>query len=768
MTQGSINGPQPRPSRSAGQGTAPERSAGGSTDHRSGVRFNSGTLVPPSPPRRSGGGSPPDPKALFNAFRRRWFLAISLGLVCGGLAAAVVWVLVPAPYTAFSELWIRSKPHHILVERSESRSRFQTYKETQMRRVRDPMVLNNVLQRPEISELSLVEQRRRPVEWLERQLEVAAPATEFIRVSLSGEKPRELAALVNAVSEVYLNEVVGKERAQRSARLEELRRVRRQKVQELQEKREALKRIAESHRTANPQTLTAIQQANVEYYSRLQQEFVATRVALQRARIQLDVMQSGPDAAEENEISDAFLDRAVSRDPRYQELQSRVTQWEKYLDRAEETHTEGHQKLVKARDKLEQLQAERKRVQKELRPQVLAELQRRSLAEQQLTEVQLQEKVRHLEALRDELQAQIADRKAEDRETGLLSLRLEGLRRDIEQTERITDEIQNEISTLEIERESDPRITLSREAEVPHLRNTTIKYQLSGFAGFGIFGVIVGGIVWLEFRSRRISALDEVSEELNMPVVGALPQMPRSVTNGRRGRGSGHSAFWQNLLTESIDSARTMLLRQARRDSLQAVMISSATTGEGKTTLSCHLATSLARAGRAVLLIDCDLRWPTVHGVFGESLTPGMCEILREESALAEGLRSTSVGGLSILPAGEVDQTTLRALSLDRLDPLLEEAKRTFDFIIIDTSPTLPVSDSLLVAQHADAVMLSIRRDVSRVAKVAAACQRLEMIEAPLLGAVVIGLDDSAYGSGPPYRLGNGAPNRVRRNGAGG
>ena len=96
--------------------------------------------------------------------------------------------------------------------------------------------------------------------------------------------------------------------------------------------------------------------------------------------------------------------------------------------------------------------------------------------------------------------------------------------------------------------------------------------------------------------------------------------------------------YWQNLMLESIDATRTMLIHAARTGSHRVVMITSAVGGEGKTSLASHLATSLARSGLRTLLIDADLRSPSIHRLFDLPLGPGLSEVLRGEVDLADAI----------------------------------------------------------------------------------------------------------------------------------
>jgi Mrp family chromosome partitioning ATPase len=154
-------------------------------------------------------------------------------------------------------------------------------------------------------------------------------------------------------------------------------------------------------------------------------------------------------------------------------------------------------------------------------------------------------------------------------------------------------------------------------------------------------------------------------------------------------------------------------------------------------------------------LIDSDMRRPNVHKTFDTELTPGFCELIRGDVELDEVIRPVSPDGLFIVPAGKINQETLQLLAKDAAEAVFERVKADFDFIIVDSAPLLPVTDSLLVGQHVDAALFAVRRDVSRYAKTAAACQRLSMLGVPLLGAVVIGLDESSYGYRYPYRYYN-------------
>jgi polysaccharide biosynthesis transport protein len=232
-------------------------------------------------------------------------------------------------------------------------------------------------------------------------------------------------------------------------------------------------------------------------------------------------------------------------------------------------------------------------------------------------------------------------------------------------------------------------------------------------------------------------------------VVGTLPiLMSREVRGGgvSRRRTESHR-YWQNLMLESIDATRTMLVHAARTGSHRVVMITSAVAGEGKTSVASHLATSLARSGLRTLLIDADLRSPSIHRLFSLPLAVGLSEVLRAEVEWASAIADTTLDELKVLTAGQCDRRTVSLLSQGSLGPFFAELKDQFDFVIIDSSPILPVADGLIIAQHTDAVLFSIFRDVSRKTKVSAAAERFHSLRVPILGAVVTGAHGGRYGT---------------------
>src|SRR5262249_33733589 len=147
---------------------------------------------------------------------------------------------------------------------------------------------------------------------------------------------------------------------------------------------------------------------------------------------------------------------------------------------------------------------------------------------------------------------------------------------------------------------------------------------------------------------------------LGMRLIGTVPNTRKAKRYGTQGP---KKELAQQMLTESIDSARAMLLHLARSQNLRTVMVTSATSGEGKTSLSCHLAASLARAGKRTLLVDADIRNPSIHKLFGLANPQGFSEVLCSNAELSGCIQATPVKGLSVLPAGNWSELVPVALT---------------------------------------------------------------------------------------------------------
>jgi capsular exopolysaccharide synthesis family protein len=208
------------------------------------------------------------------------------------------------------------------------------------------------------------------------------------------------------------------------------------------------------------------------------------------------------------------------------------------------------------------------------------------------------------------------------------------------------------------------------------------------------------------------------------------------------GSPSKRNQLWQLRLTESVDGITARLLRRAELEQRRVVMVTSAVSGEGKTTLAAQLAMSLARAGRRTVLVDFDLRQPSFDDAFGLERSPGISEILRNESDLARAIQHTQTGNLSVITAGRWNRMALSALANGGADSLFKELRDEYEFVVVDTSPILPIADARFVSQYVDSVVLCVFRDISEAPRIRAACEILEAFGVQCVEAAVAGASE--------------------------
>jgi capsular exopolysaccharide synthesis family protein len=317
------------------------------------------------------------------------------------------------------------------------------------------------------------------------------------------------------------------------------------------------------------------------------------------------------------------------------------------------------------------------------------------------------------------------------------SVELENRANEIKQLQEIANDMSIKLEGLDVETNAPPQIKQLQPAIPRKGINKVQHYSISALGGLAGFALTCLGIAYLEFRNRRLNGPDEVDEGLGIRVVGTLPSL-----SSRKALDPTHPVVAQ--LTESIDGVRTILMHDSTSKRRQVVLITSAATMEGRTTVASQLAASLARAGRRTLLIDGDLRRPALHALFDVPLEDGLCEVLRAEVDVADVIRPTHAEGLWLLTAGYCDIDAIHALATEQMQPVFDKLRAEYDFIIIDGAPVLGMSDALIFGQYSDGAILSVRRDHSQMPKINQAAELLRGVGIRIMGSVVNGVPAKA------------------------
>jgi succinoglycan biosynthesis transport protein ExoP len=306
----------------------------------------------------------------------------------------------------------------------------------------------------------------------------------------------------------------------------------------------------------------------------------------------------------------------------------------------------------------------------------------------------------------------------------------------------------------EVELEKAPvPIRLHLKARTPTVPETKKRLMFTAMAGGGGFGFVLLLVLFFEVRARRIADLSTVRAHTSAPVLGVIPLVPYGARVGTPKKQRIAAAYWRSVLWEAFDGIRTVLLHNPRFRGPRVIMIASSSVAEGKSTSSSQLAMSLARSGQRTLLVDGDIRRPTMEREFGLQKSAGFCEVLAGQLSLADAVRPSGLPELDLLPAGTLTEGVRSLLARDAHGPLFKEIGASYDFVIIDTSPVLLATDALLLARHVDGVIVLVRKDQTQLVKLENTLQRFDMIGVPILGLLPIGLEDTSpsYGYGYGY-----------------
>lgn len=683
-----------------------------------------------------------------SALRRRWFLTLCLGAPVAAMAAFAAWKLIPAPYTAYAEVRVRSNVTPP-PGRTNTVVKHKALKQTQMQLVRDRRVISLALQEKGVGNLELLRAQEDPQQWLEENVKVFARGTEFFRISLVGENPSELAKILNAITNAYFNEVVKKDRVALQEQVRLYEKLKADANETLKQKRKVLHTIAELQ-GPNQTQLDEKARALQEYRLGLLQEIDKVDMRLFELELVRTLRKKGGQKNQTPVVPDSMLNYHITRSEPYRAAEENIKKLKARLKFLKSEFSDPvAAKAVET--KLKDAEKEFEELQKKMKADFIAERESRLQSSSQQELAKITGEVDFLKTKKEALKKKLDSAELTDRQIGKVTINLEDQKKAIESQETFVASLTKMITQLRAEivlRDQDPRILLWHNAEPPKVPSRKKKFVGTAAAGLGSFGFVFLAIAFFDIRSRRINTVEQVVDNVGIPVLGTVPLIPRSASTRKKGRWAGRARYWHSVLTESIDATRTLLLRDAVSE-MQVFMVASAVSGEGKTTTACHLATSLARAGNHVLLIDGDLRRPFVHRTFDVSSGPGLAEVLRGEAELDAVLQPSGIARMPVLAAGKVDQPALTLLAQGRLAEYIETWRGQFDYIVIDSSPILPVTDGLLIARHVDGVLFAVRRDVSRMSKVVSACERLMMLGVPVLGAVAIGLehDDYAYHS---------------------
>ncbi len=253
---------------------------------------------------------------------------------------------------------------------------------------------------------------------------------------------------------------------------------------------------------------------------------------------------------------------------------------------------------------------------------------------------------------------------------------------------------------------------------------------------FGLLlGLLLGmGIAFLkEFVDDSIKTSDNLEKLTGLPVLSQLPEMEK--LNAKQ-LALLTAVEPQSSLAESIRSLRTSLRFSTRNGAPQSVFITSTGAAEGKSTVAINLATAYSQAGSRVLLIDADLRNPSIHNLLGLENLRGLTNLLAGAETDLDISRSCMIKNLRVITSGPIPPDPVELLSGDKMIELIRVAADKYDHIIIDGPPVLGLADALILANLTEATIMAVQAGKTSKTALLDSLKRLDRAKANIVGSI--------------------------------
>jgi capsular exopolysaccharide synthesis family protein len=256
-------------------------------------------------------------------------------------------------------------------------------------------------------------------------------------------------------------------------------------------------------------------------------------------------------------------------------------------------------------------------------------------------------------------------------------------------------------------------------------------------------GIVVGLVVgvglafFIEYLDTSVKTIDDVERALGSPVLGVIPQNVGSLIE--EGPESPHAEAYRVL--------RTNLLFSRKREDVNTLTVVSGGAGEGKSTTIFNLCSVFAQNNQRVLLVDSDLRRPSLHKLFKVSNTLGLTNYLLGQNKLEEVIQTTQLPNLDFLPSGKLPSSSLGILNSPQMREFIQQVKTRYDWVFFDSPPIMGVSDASVLTSMVDVTLLVIQYRKYPQAMTVRAKQMVEKIGGNLLGVVLnhINISQDSY-----------------------
>jgi succinoglycan biosynthesis transport protein ExoP len=689
---------------------------------------------------------------------RRWYIALVVTLVLAGLGVPAIWLIIEPQYVVMGALNVAPAVKDILTGKPDygDITAYGNFVNTQaatltsggiVLKVADDLAGRNLTFFSGAPQTRLDKVRSllgvpagnpEPAAVLKTAIQrgiISAryiPETTWIGVTMKGQNANEAKQIVDSFLQNYVlwyQSESSKEDTQSLSALEERQRDLNTKIKGYHDQ---IRQLASDYGTTE---LTAHQQMEMERETTL----LAERTRLEAKKIDMEatigLLEKTERIAFSPEQAVADCRDYVMSDPTVRELSASVVQMERDLMVSRASLSAGNQVLDRQEELLatfkKSLEDKRNELEDEFYDRLDRRLEDAAQLKLQSAQAEHQQVLIHLQKIDEVLSAQ----DARTQKIGRDNLDIRDIQFRLDLDTEIYDQVSRRIKTLQMEQEQRPRVRVDRLAEVDSIEDKRIPYSAAVL--FVAFGCGCGLAFLRDKADKTLHNPDDLSRDLGLPLLG-------TTINSHALR----PEMFAEQIASDYQTIRTNLGLITSGGMPRRLTVSSPGVREGKTTFAVNLATSLAKSGKKVLLIDGDLRKPDIrHMLNMPNGTPGVQEVLLGEDP--SGIVRTVPGsGLHVLVANSRSRVdAYELLTSPGAAEQIEKLGREYDHLIIDTPPALAFPDALIWAKLTDAVVLVSFAGQTTSPDLKEARDRFLRIRARVLGAVLsnVRLEQSLY-----------------------
>jgi polysaccharide biosynthesis transport protein len=356
----------------------------------------------------------------------------------------------------------------------------------------------------------------------------------------------------------------------------------------------------------------------------------------------------------------------------------------------------------------------------------------------------MQQDLVHLKDLGERLAADLDTAQSEAKQASLFEVEDQRRKDEIARKKEQWRTVTTELETFGVRKEQEGY----RVEQIAQVRvEKSMKRMLKIVGAFGAFGIVlVFGLAYLrEWSDTRVKTLDELRDLIECPVLGEVPHFSGAPSVGDA-RFDSRLCYYHRPASREAEAYRTIrasVLHLGTPGRGQVFQISSPEPGDGKSVSAANLAIAIAQSGKRVLLIDADLRRPTIHQLCRMPQEVGLSDVLRGEIDWQNAARATQIDGLHVMTSGVCPENPAELLIDPRLTNMLTTARGEYDIVVVDTPPILAVSDPSVIAPLTDGVVIVVRLLKNKRGALRRTLETLAAHDARLLGIAANDCDPS-------------------------